>query len=283
MINVRDCRYVFVGNRYYVYRKMVENGLDITKVIATPGSYLEQYLIENKISYEVLTSKAALIEELQYLDYDILVSNGCPYILPISALKNGKPNSAYINVHPSLLPDCRGKSPINAALLFGRRHGVTCHYMDDGVDTGIVIDQIEIPITDDISLDLLYRLSFMAEGDVFEKALQSGFEERGPLYAVEHPIYYSRKESDYYLKDNEDVDTAIRRVRAFSSKGQYAKIIINGTVIDIARLSRITNPYLLEMTRTAPNGEVILGYGDAFLMKRQGVLLEFVTANGTLQ
>ena len=43
-------------------------------------------------------------------DYDILVSNGCPYILPLNELKKAK----YVNVHPSLLPNLKGIDPVIA-------------------------------------------------------------------------------------------------------------------------------------------------------------------------
>lgn len=50
-------------------------------------------------------------------EYDILISSGCPYILPVTELTKLKRDSKYINIHTSLLPDCKGRHPINAALL----------------------------------------------------------------------------------------------------------------------------------------------------------------------
>jgi len=52
-----------------------------------------------------------------------------------------------INVHPSLLPDYPGAHAIDDALAAGcETTGVTVHYVDDGLDTGLVIAQEEVAV-----------------------------------------------------------------------------------------------------------------------------------------
>ncbi|MFQ5426723.1 MAG: phosphoribosylglycinamide formyltransferase [Gaiellales bacterium] len=52
-----------------------------------------------------------------------------------------------INVHPSLLPAFPGMLAVERALEAGvEKTGVTVHYVDDGVDTGEVIEQVEVTI-----------------------------------------------------------------------------------------------------------------------------------------
>jgi phosphoribosylglycinamide formyltransferase-1 len=52
-----------------------------------------------------------------------------------------------VNVHPSLLPRFPGTRPIDDALAAGVEvTGVTVHYVDEGVDTGAVIAQEEVPV-----------------------------------------------------------------------------------------------------------------------------------------
>ncbi len=52
-----------------------------------------------------------------------------------------------VNVHPSLLPCFPGSKPIDDALAAGvETTGVTVHYVDDGIDTGTVIAQEEVPV-----------------------------------------------------------------------------------------------------------------------------------------
>jgi phosphoribosylglycinamide formyltransferase-1 len=52
-----------------------------------------------------------------------------------------------VNVHPSLLPAFPGAHAIADALAAGvATTGVTVHYVDDGLDTGEVIRQEEVPV-----------------------------------------------------------------------------------------------------------------------------------------
>ena len=91
-------KYIFIGNRFYVLKAMMELGCFIEKIFAVNNSYLSKELDRLTISYNVLKSKQTLIKELKESEYDVLVSNGCPYILPISELQNG--SRQFINVHP---------------------------------------------------------------------------------------------------------------------------------------------------------------------------------------
>jgi len=52
-----------------------------------------------------------------------------------------------INVHPSLLPSFPGVHPVDDALAAGVEvTGVTVHFVDEGIDTGPVIAQEEVPL-----------------------------------------------------------------------------------------------------------------------------------------
>ena len=69
--------------------------------------------------------------------------------------------AGVVNLHPSLLPEYRGASPIQAAIHDGRtRTGVTLMRMDAGLDTGPVIAAREVSIgPDDTSTALHDRLA----------------------------------------------------------------------------------------------------------------------------
>ena len=89
---------------------MFELELDVEKIWAVKGSYLQRYLEDNDISYSLIENKQELIEEIKNTEFNYFISNGLPIILPVEELKeNGK---EYINIHPSLLPELRGKDSI---------------------------------------------------------------------------------------------------------------------------------------------------------------------------
>jgi methionyl-tRNA formyltransferase len=57
------------------------------------------------------------------------------------------PKFGCINIHASLLPAYRGAAPINWAIIRGEREtGITIMLMDEGMDTGAILMQENIPI-----------------------------------------------------------------------------------------------------------------------------------------
>lgn len=61
-----------------------------------------------------------------------------------------------INIHPSILPSFPGKDAVGQALNYGVKvTGATVHFVDSGMDTGTIIDQMSCPILEDDSRDTL--------------------------------------------------------------------------------------------------------------------------------
>ncbi len=57
---------------------------------------------------------------------------------------------AVVNTHPALLPAFPGAHPVRDALAHGVRvSGCTVHLVDEGVDTGPIIAQVAVPVSDD--------------------------------------------------------------------------------------------------------------------------------------
>lgn len=267
-------KYVFIGNRFYCLSKMLALGLDIIDVIAVKGSFLERELINRCLSYTPLESKVQLIQYLQDSNFDVLVSNGCPYILPISNLK--KDQNLFVNIHPSLLPDLKGRNPINGAILYQRRHGVTCHIMDDWIDTGNIITQLEIPGAAELPLDLLYQISFRAEGEVFFEAYKRDFRADDLLNQRIHnsgiePIYYSRQERDMIIQKGDAVDLIDRKVRAFQLEGLFARLERKGHVYKVHDFSMIKNEFLSQTS--VPLGHILMIFDKSVLTKEECLCL----------
>ena len=77
-----------------------------------------------------------------------------------------------LNFHPAPLPDMRGVGGYNVAVLEGMSEwGVSCHFVDDGFDTGDIVQVDRFPIDPDrataLSLDLTSqrRLQALFEGE----------------------------------------------------------------------------------------------------------------------
>jgi methionyl-tRNA formyltransferase len=81
----------------------------------------------------------------QNADVALVVAYG--RILPKAVLD--APRTGCVNVHASLLPKLRGAAPIAWAIVRGeRRTGITLMKMDEGMDTGPMIEQLAVDITD---------------------------------------------------------------------------------------------------------------------------------------
>lgn len=266
-------KYIFIGNRFYCLSKMLKLGLDVIDVIAVKGSFLEKELIQRNLAYTLLESKQQLVQYLQSSDFDVLVSNGCPYILPISSLN--KEQRLFVNIHPSLLPDLKGRNPINGAILYRRRHGATCHRMDDGIDTGSIITQIEIPGAVELPLDLLYQISFWAEGEVFLEAYKRDFKPDSAFSqqnrdSGSEPIYYSRQMCDMTIQKGDSVDLIDRKVRAFQIEGLFARTKRNECEYKVYDFLVIDDKVLFQ--KTVPPGHILMIFEQNILTKEEGCL-----------
>jgi len=61
------------------------------------------------------------------------------------------------NLHPALLPFNRGADPNVWAIVEGSPAGTTLHWMDEGIDTGPIVAQREVPVASTDTAATLYR------------------------------------------------------------------------------------------------------------------------------
>ena len=79
------------------------------------------------------------------------------YLFRLKAEILGVPRIVAANVHASLLPAYRGRSPVFWALRHGERiSGLTIHSMDDRLDTGELLYQVRVPTRKDDTVASLY-------------------------------------------------------------------------------------------------------------------------------
>jgi methionyl-tRNA formyltransferase len=90
---------------------------------------------------------------------DAIVIIAYGQIIPAALL--GIPRLGWLNVHASLLPKYRGAAPIQWAIINGEmRTGVTTMRIDAGLDTGPILEKVEVEIgTDENAPELSRRLA----------------------------------------------------------------------------------------------------------------------------
>ncbi|MGS2716907.1 formyltransferase family protein [Eionea flava] len=266
-------QFVFVGNRRFVLEEMLALGMQISKIFVVKGTHLERDLSDGVLkwlgNYEVIASKKCLIERLNSLNYDLLVSNGCPYILPISEL----PKARYVNIHPSLLPDLRGYDPVIGSVLYRRDSGATCHVMDNGIDTGDIISQVPIEYTDDLDVTTLYQLSFLAEKEALREAYKVSFEPLKKQGEVDGIIEYKRDKSDWYINFQESNERIAQKIKAFNNLSQGCRFLLGEDEYKVFGIQVMKNPFLAKVVFEKPEGEVVFSYEGCVIFHKDNEIL----------
>lgn len=95
------------------------------------------------------------LQDIERIKPDLIITCAYGKILPPELLSI--PKLGCINVHASLLPKLRGGAPIHHAIIDGYdKTGITIMYMAEGMDSGDIISQKEIIISDDDTASSLH-------------------------------------------------------------------------------------------------------------------------------
>ena len=164
-------RLIFAGTPQFAataLNTLVETGFDVGLVLTQPdrpaGRGLRTLPSAVKMCAHThqlpLTQPASLREpdiqsRLRAIDADALVVAAYGLMLPAAVL--AIPPRGCLNIHASLLPRWRGAAPIQRALLAGDSEtGITIMQMDEGLDTGAILLQERIAISDDDTAQILH-------------------------------------------------------------------------------------------------------------------------------
>ena len=110
-----------------------------------------------------------LIEVVEKFNPDLVVSVGFMRILNKEFVEKFR----TINTHPALLPNFPGAHAVRDALTAGAKvTGTTVHWVDEGVDTGAVIEQREVAIESDDDEASLHERIKIAERALIVETLQ---------------------------------------------------------------------------------------------------------------
>jgi methionyl-tRNA formyltransferase len=167
---------------------------------------------------------------------DVLVVVAYGEILPPDVL--GLSRVAPVNVHLSLLPKLRGADPVRRAILDGLpTTGVTTMRMDEGLDTGPILLQVEEPIrADDDGGSLGGRLAGIGGRLLIETldGLEAGTVEERPQDDRAATMAPKLKPEEEWIDWSEPAEMVARRVRALSPE-PGARTTFRGRVTKVLR------------------------------------------------
>ncbi|HEV2789725.1 MAG TPA: phosphoribosylglycinamide formyltransferase [Solirubrobacterales bacterium] len=102
---------------------------------------------------------------------DLVVLAGYMQLLSPSFV--GRFRNRVVNIHPALLPAFPGLDAIGQALAAGvQTTGVTVHFVDEGVDTGPVIAQREVPVPAGVGREELEAAVHAVEHELYPEAIR---------------------------------------------------------------------------------------------------------------
>lgn len=160
------------------------------------------------------------VKKLSEMNPDIIVVVAFGQILPREIIE--MPKYGCVNIHASLLPKYRGAAPIQWAVIDGEeKSGVTTMMMDEGLDTGDIID------VEEISLD-----KKETGGSLFDKLSRLGGE------LILETLDKLECKTATFTKQDDSKSTYAKKI----SK-ELGKIDFNKSAEEIERLIRGLNPW----------------------------------------
>ena len=166
---------VFMGTPDFavnVLQGLIDNNYDVVGVVSQPDKEVGRKRIltptpvkEVALKYDIPVFQPIKIrneyDDILALEPDLIVTCAYGQIIPKEILDY--PRLGCINVHGSLLPKLRGGAPIHHAIMDGLDEtGITIMYMDVSMDSGDIISQRSIPITDSDNVGILWdKLSLL--------------------------------------------------------------------------------------------------------------------------
>ena len=161
-MNTADTRIVFMGTPPFAVASLdalVKAGFTISAVVTAPDkpagrglqlqeSAVKKYAVENNLPVlqPVKLKEPGFISALEAINANVFVVVAFRMLPEIVW---NMPPMGTINVHGSLLPSYRGAAPINWAVINGEKEtGVTTFKLKAAIDTGNILLQDKLPITD---------------------------------------------------------------------------------------------------------------------------------------
>lgn len=231
-----------------------------SKVIFSP---VKQVAFDNDILCLQPEKIRDILQDINVLEPDLIITCAYGQILPLEMLQI--PRLGCINVHASLLPKLRGGAPIHHAIMDGfSKTGVTIMYMDKGMDTGDIISQREIPISNDDTAETLHdKLSVLGRDLLLETlpSILNGTNSRTSQDEAEATYGFNITREDEHIDFSKTKRQIVNKVRGLNSwPGAYC--ILDDKILKVWKCREGERIYDL-----GTDGEITRIYDDGFGVK----------------
>ena len=173
------------------------------------------------------------------------------------------PIYGFLNIHASLLPRWRGAAPVQRAIEHAdRKTGVTIMKMNEGLDTGPILSQKEIPIQDDTNSALLIDLLSMESCELIHNTIKKYLTGKLQIkFQDDSKSTYANKikKQESLINWNESAKFLDRKVRAFYP---YPSMYFTVDNKRYKILKTIISDVSLKVGQVVQDTELIVGCGE---------------------
>lgn len=191
---------------------------------------VKEWALEHKIDFlEIQSTKGPeqekILSKLKECKIDLGVVADFSYMIPKSIIN--EPRLKLINVHFSLLPKYRGACPVQFAIMNGdTKTGVTYFVMNEGMDTGDILQTVPYQLTGHETSAELFEMLFELAADNISNTITGYSEGKLAPHAQDHnqaTYTYSKTNPSktFIFKEDAQIDwkqphsTIYNQIRAF--------------------------------------------------------------------
>lgn len=240
---------VFMGTPEFAVASLdilVKNNYDVAAVVTVPDkpagrgqkiseSAVKQYAVANNLPVlqpEKLKSEE-FINALKEINADLFIVVAFRMLPEVVWTM---PKLGTFNLHGSLLPQYRGAAPLNWAVINGEKYtGVTTFFLKHEIDTGSIIFQEKIEISDDMNVGELHDKAMLVGANLVLKTVQ----------AIESDNIRSIDQNEWMTQNNLKKEELKHAPKIFK---EDREINWNNTADSVVNLVRGLSPYPVAFT-----------------------------------
>lgn len=228
---------VFFGSGYFVIpviKMLQDQGLELVVTNESKGRLID-YLKKYNIAYIYSDlKKTEDISKITYLKPDLGVLASYGEFIPqqiIDVFPLG-----ILNIHPSLLPEFKGPSPIQSTILSGvTKTGVSVILLDDQIDHGPIVSQKEVELTTKETAPELLESTFSLGAEMINSVVQDinkGLSIQSKPQSINNESWslkIEKKDGLIDLSNPPQIDELLRKIRAYHPwPGVYLTVSLGG-------------------------------------------------------
>lgn len=250
---------------------LLESRHSVTKIFTfeTDNKYdfnlkIKRIALAKNIEIQLRKAEKSDIENLKKSGFDLLISAAYPHKIPIIDGIRG------INIHPTLLPEGRGRWPLPHILLKEfKKSGITIHKLEEKMDCGDILCQKEFPVSENDDLEILSFKSQINANILLQELLES-FEDywsnAKPQYGGSY--WPMPRDVDRTLDWNYDVITLKKISRAFGKFDSFAVFDDKEWIVQDISICHANHNYLPGTVIHRMNKEVVIAAKDGYVCLR---------------